>query len=256
MYISYNKLSKYRNCPAIEFYNRDTSISISKDIRNSFLGTCVHKAVEEYIHGHINLLEMSSYVLTYASELEEQSYVKWRGKSDRGRLFREMLDHVANAHRFMKVKSITPLNSQAEVRLESDIKGCRFAGRVDMISTLDGISWIFDLKCTNSPGNASDDQIMLYLAMLRARGQNVKGGSYLYTKNCSEHVVNSDPAKMDFLINEALMVAERLEGNDLPKIPGFFCRWCDYKTLCPEGSGYVSGMRRKDDGRDLGWTIW
>jgi RecB family exonuclease len=129
------------------------------------------------------------------------------------------------------------LSTEKQFRVE--IAGVTVTGRIDRIDRCaDGVIQVVDYKT----GKAKDEkdakdslQLSIYaLAVPKIDPQLVPGRLVLYNLVTNGSVpTKRTPEALRKAEDKVRDVAARIRGGDFEPKPGFHCKWCGYKDLCP-----------------------
>jgi RecB family exonuclease len=121
-------------------------------------------------------------------------------------------------------------------------------GRIDQINPLvpharegERAVELVDYK-TGKPRSQKDADKSLQLSVYALAAQEqmrlrpVRLTFYCLTNNEPVHTVRTEQ-DLKAVRAEILTVADRIRQNHFPAVPGFVCRFCDYRPICPAHEG-------------------
>jgi DNA helicase-2/ATP-dependent DNA helicase PcrA len=132
-----------------------------------------------------------------------------------------------------------PLSMESSFAL--DLGEVWLEGRIDQISPLatggQGAVELVDYK-TGKPRSQKDADHSLQLSVYALAAQEqmklrpLRLTFYYLTNNQTVHTVRTEQ-DLKAVKSEILTVADRIRQNHFPATPGFVCKFCDYRPICP-----------------------
>jgi len=126
-----------------------------------------------------------------------------------------------------------------ERQFKVEIAGVQVSGRIDRIDRMpDGSVWIVDYKTGKAKDQKDADkslQLSIYaLAAAKLDPKLVPARMVLYNLVTNAPVVTRrTPEALQKAADKVKQVAAKVRAGDFAPNPGYHCRWCGYKDLCP-----------------------
>lgn len=144
---------------------------------------------------------------------------------------------------YLREKEHLVIPKYIEKSFSLEIDGVTVSGRIDRIDELpDGSFEVIDYKSgASSEKNLSKDlQLSIYaLACKEAFKIHVSRLSLYYLENLEKVSTTRTSADLEFCRKEITKAAEELRASDFSPTPGFHCRFCDFRLICPVAAPMV-----------------
>jgi RecB family exonuclease len=233
--LSHYLLDLYETCPLQFKLARDWNLPAEPAAMMQF-GGIMHRVLSDYYnsvmrgeaYSQAQVLEMFSDQLTSSGmedPLQRELYAK-QGAEQLERFLRESAAHPI------------PNVLGTEQSFEVEIAGIKVRGRIDRIDRISGDSVeLIDYK-TGKAKKQEDAEKSLQLAIyaLAAKQQwnyNV-GRIVFHNLEDNSRVETTLSAKKIASVEEKLVdAAKSMREGKFPAKPGFHCKWCGYRQLCP-----------------------
>jgi len=250
---SHSRLTTFENCPRQYWYQYIGKPAVEEvDTIEAFLGTCVHKTLEELYR-----LRLRGRVLSEKETLEAFGSIWKKGWSDAIQIVSQELkaDDYKRAGREALVayhRRHSPFDETATLRLEERVildldKAGKYKmqGYVDRIARRgDGTYEIHDYKTSSrlpTQAEADDDrQLALYQIGLEGMWKDVEAVDLIwhYVRFDTDLVSHRAPAQLRSVREACIAVIDDIESRgreeeSFPTSPSSLCPWCAYRAVCP-----------------------
>ena len=233
--LSASSLEAYEDCPLKFKFGHYLKIPTGPAAALTF-GNIMHRAVRHYFElrarGAAGFEAMREFYEAswkdtgFEDEYQEQAYK--RAGLEQLRRFLE------------KQESCPTLPLDSECSFSLDLGGVLLEGRIDQINRLvqgaDAVELI-DYK-TGRPRSQKDADQSLQLSVYALAAQEqmrlrpLRLTFYCLTNNEPVHTVRTEH-DLQAVKTEILATAELIRQNQFPATPGFVCKFCDYRPICP-----------------------
>ncbi|MBI2638743.1 UvrD-helicase domain-containing protein [Candidatus Peregrinibacteria bacterium] len=137
---------------------------------------------------------------------------------------------------YKKEKKEKPIPKFLEKSFMLSVENVTVNGRIDRIDRLeDGTYEVIDYKTGSSEKNLEKDlQLSLYaLACRDALKIPVSRLSFYFLDGLEKVSTTRNDLQLDMCREEILECAREISQSDFSPVPGYHCRYCDYRLLCP-----------------------
>jgi RecB family exonuclease len=153
------------------------------------------------------------------------------------RLYREQ--GMRQLSEYLRLRNLRshPAVLEAEKAFVVKIAGVRVKGRIDRVDQLDGGIRVLDFKTgkafTQEKANASV-QLGIYALAARELWGAVPKELVIYNLEDNSEVSSKRSAHaLGALEEKVTAIAGGIAAGEFPEKPGFHCRWCDFRNVCP-----------------------
>jgi DNA helicase II / ATP-dependent DNA helicase PcrA len=233
--LSATAVESYETCP-LQF-KLEREWRIPRDVPAAMqYGAAIHRVLRTYFDSvrqerpmaEVELVEL--FRTDFAQAVIEDSYQR--------ELYAEQ--GVIQIRDFLAVlrRSSSPKVLHTEEHFELHLEGATIAGRIDRVDDLgDARVAIIDYK-TGKPRTQEDADKSLQLSIYAIAAQEKWGyqAERLVFYNLEESSAVStvrDRLQLEEAKSKVKDVADRIEAGDFDPKPGFHCRFCSYRSLCP-----------------------
>ncbi len=235
--LSPSKLQQAMECPLRWFLSSvglsDQDVSEGPvEVTGSFIGTLVHQIAEENPYGSKEQLLEALQAKWDQWELERETF--WGRK-----LWDDLVDMMDSlALHFASVKG----KVATEFSFAFEAGPAVVSGRADRLETLpDGEVRVVDIKTGSSLATVKllpeNPQLLAYQLAVRAEGYRSGGAALLELRRTKKNQLGRqdplDDEKAEERTQELVDLAEGLSGNAYPAVVGPWCRYCEFKKVCP-----------------------
>jgi len=149
---------------------------------------------------------------------------------------RQGIDSLKIFHRIWKKSQRRVLH--VEKKFSFEIAGKRIKGSIDRIDDLGGGEVeIIDYKTGRDGGEIlpkSNMQLDIYaIACQRQLKLQPKALSLYYIMTNRKVTVDADPLRLQGTEQAIADTIKQIDKKSFKPKPGYYCKWCDYKYLCP-----------------------
>lgn len=233
-YISYSQIDNYLICPLRYKYSYTLRVPTPPNHSLSF-GNTIHETLKEFhtqkMFGKRPTLE--ELLSIYEKRWDPLGYVDEKHRKQRFESGKDLLKKYYEKNIDLDVKHVG-----LEKSFVLDIDGIKLKGKIDRIDKLpDGKVEIIDYKTgtTKTQKEVDDDVQMTIYTMAATEALKIRPDMLsLYYLESGDKLSTNRTAKQVEAQKEIIKgVVEGIkEGNFEPK-PGYDCKWCDYKEICP-----------------------
>jgi len=241
--LSASSIEDYEDCPLKFKFGHYLKIPTGPQAALTF-GNIMHRSVRRYFELRVKgeasfeavkgFYELSWRNSGFEDEYQQQAY-KQAG-----------LDQLRAFVEKQESSETLPLSMESSFSL--DLGEVLLEGRIDQINPLvpharedDRAVELIDYK-TGKPRSQKDADKSLQLAVYALAAQEqmklrpLRLTFYCLTNNGTVHTVRTEQ-DLKAVKTEILRVADRIRQNHFPAAPGFVCRFCDYRPICPAHEG-------------------
>ncbi|MGO8734542.1 MAG: ATP-dependent helicase [Terriglobia bacterium] len=241
--LSASSIEDYEDCPLKFKFGHYLKIPTGPQAALTF-GNIMHRSVRRYFELRVKgeasfeavkgFYELSWRNSGFEDEYQEQAY-KQAG-----------LEQLRAFVEKQESSETLPLSMESSFSL--DLGEVLLEGRIDQINPLvpharedDRAVELVDYK-TGKPRSQKDADKSLQLAVYALAAQEqmklrpLRLTFYCLTNNETVHTVRTEQ-DLKAVKAEILTVADRIRQNYFPAAPGFVCRFCDYRPVCPAHEG-------------------
>lgn len=249
--LSATAIEIYEDCPLR--FKLEREWNLPRDVPASLhYGAAIHRVLRTFydaqhfgrLIGAPELLEMFRSDLVSAGIPDRYQYELY---------LRQGIEQITQ---FFELASSSPQPDvlKTEQRFELQVGSARLAGRVDRIdrAQADAVD-IVDYK-TGKPRLQEDADKSLQLSLYALAAKEVWGQRaerlifYNLENNTSVSTTRSD-AELEAAKGRVEEVADKIAGGKFPANPGYRCKMCPYRNLCPETEKIVLAPQKKTTNR-------
>ena len=230
--VSYTDLEAFDTCP-LKFYYRKILRMPSPPSPHQLLGQVIHivleKAGKSMIDGKTIGLEdlivefESRWRRIHLSDPDQKERLMQRG--------RELLGNFA-ALQSKRPGKPTSLEKSFGIELSN----AKLTGRIDRVDKTQSGLAVIDYK-TGKKDDAKlkkDLQLPIYsLACKEIFGEYPSSLIFMFLKDGSIHECSFEPEALETIRSEIGDRIEKINSSDFAATPGFACRYCDFRRICP-----------------------
>jgi DNA helicase-2/ATP-dependent DNA helicase PcrA len=241
--LSASSIEDYENCPLKFKFGHYLKIPTGPQAALTF-GNIMHRSVRHYFElrakGEASFEAVKGFYESawrktgFEDEYQEQAYK--RAGLEQLRAF------------VVKQESSETLPLSMESSFSLDLGEVWLEGRIDQINPLvlparegEGAVELIDYK-TGKPRSQQDADKSLQLSVYALAAQEQmklrprRLTFYCLTNNQPVHTVRTEK-DLQAVKTEILTVADQIRQNHFPATPGFVCKFCDYRPICPAHEG-------------------
>jgi DNA helicase-2/ATP-dependent DNA helicase PcrA len=234
--LSASSIEDYEDCPLKFKFGHYLKIPTGPQAALTF-GNIMHRSVRRYFElrakGEASFEAVKEfYELSWRNSGFEDQYQEQAYKQAGLEQLRAFVE---------KQESSETLPLSMESSFSLDLGEVLLEGRIDQINPLvqgdDRAVELIDYK-TGKPRSQKDADKSLQLAVYALAAQEqmklrpLRLTFYCLTNNEPVHTVRTEQ-DLKVVKTEILTVADRIRQNHFPAAPGFVCRFCDYRPICP-----------------------
>jgi DNA helicase-2/ATP-dependent DNA helicase PcrA len=233
--LSDTSIERYASCPLQYLYQNGWGLRSMPGPAQTF-GSVMHRTVKKFVEAwkEGNRLEFA--------EVETQFHADWRrsgfeDKYQEEEYRREGLEQLRAFHEWFTAHPDDVLMQEREftLPLENDVV---VNGRMDQVNRLAGDQVeILDYKTgrPKTPRKAEEDlQLSLYLLAARdAMELNPAQVTYHNLMNNERVRAARDAKQLQKALDKVQSTAQSIRSGSFDAAPGFGCRFCDFRALCP-----------------------
>jgi DNA helicase-2/ATP-dependent DNA helicase PcrA len=233
--LSASAIDEYSECPMKYQFHRSWSVRGGPHAQMTF-GNVMHSTVREFVErmAETRKVPLEDVLATYEREWFSAGFADDYHEQEYRKEGRRQLEE------FHKTYSAAPsdvmfLEKPFELPLENDVI---ITGRMDQVNRMSGKRVeIVDYK-TGRPRDAKvaskDFQLSVYALAAKEILELEPDRLVLHYLVSNQAVATTRDAKALKQTKETIAeVASQIRGREFPAKPGFGCRYCDYKPLCP-----------------------
>ena len=240
--LSSSAIDCYDRCPQRYMFQYSWSIAGGPHAMATF-GNVMHTTVREMVdeikkRGKVTLAEVEA---IYDRHWSDSGFIDDYHKEEYKKEGRRQLEA------FWKTYSIAPADvlyqeKKFELPLDNDVV---VTGRIDQINRISGKKVeIIDYKtgkAKDKKAAAKDLQLGIYALAVEEILELDPARLVLYSLTSNEAVESTRDSKALKETREKIAeVADRIRARDFPAKPGFGCKFCDYRPICPSHEQLVS----------------
>ena len=235
--LSYTQFDTFKQCPLKYSYRYLMGVPTPPSHASSY-GTSVHNTLNEF---YMDIKQGAVPQLEHLLELFEKNWIT-EGFDNRGHEEKRKVEGREVLTKFFEVNSqpawIIPAYLEKPFSLK--IGEARISGRIDRIDQLeDGTYEVIDYKTGSSKKDSDlkkDLQLSLYdIACRETLGIRVsKLSLYFIDDNVKVSTARTEK-QLDDCRTEILELVEEMKESDFQPTPGFQCKFCDFRLICPVG---------------------
>lgn len=232
--VSYSQLDTFKSCPLKYNYRYVMKVPVPPSHATNF-GSSVHETLNEFY----KLLKKGEKVdLDRLKELYEKNWIPYGYDSKEHEQVRydkglEMLNE------FYETNSdpwVIPEFLERPFNLK--LGEYMLTGRIDRIDKLDdGTYEVIDYKTgrmKSNPNLKNDLQLSIYALACRDIFEIPVSRLSLYYLEDNEKIsTERTDEQLDKIVDEVSGIIEELKGSDFNPTPGYLCRFCDFRLICP-----------------------
>ena len=244
-----SKLGTYQDCPRRYRYRYVDKIKRAEQSVEAFVGTCVHRALEELYNGvlHGKVLSEPDVLAFFDAQWEKnwsEAVVirdKRYAREDWKKLGREALSLYYRAQAPFDREKTVGLEKRMGFTLEAASGPCRIEGFIDRLALAqDGAFEIHDYKTGKSlPAQEeldADWQLAIYDIAVRHAWPDVKDVRLVwhYLRHGKTLVSTRAPADLEALKADIARLIDAIAADhEFAPRESPLCGWCEYRDLCP-----------------------
>ncbi len=235
--MSYTQFDTFKQCPLKYSYRYLMGVPTPPSHASSY-GMAIHATLNEF---YMDMKQGAVPRLEHLLALFEKNWIS-EGFDNRGHEEKRKVEGREVLTKFFEVNSqpawIIPAYLEKPFSLK--IGEARVSGRIDRIDQLeDGTYEVIDYKTGSSKKDSDlkkDLQLSLYdIACRETLGIRVsKLSLYFIDDNVKVSTSRSD-AQLEACRDEILELVEEMKKSDFQPTPGFVCKFCDFRLICPVG---------------------
>ncbi len=235
--LSYTQFDTFKQCPLKYSYRYLLSIPTPPSHASSY-GTSVHNTLNEFYQ---DLKQGAAVQLEHLLALFEKNWIS-EGFDNRSHEEKRKVEGRDVLTKFFEVNSqpawIIPAYLEKPFNLK--IGEARVSGRIDRIDLLeDGTYEVIDYKTGSSKKDTDlkkDLQLSLYdIACRETLGIRVSKLSLYFIDDNVKVSTSRTDAHLEDCGREILELVEEMKKSDFQPTPGFQCKFCDFRLICPVG---------------------
>ena len=232
--LSYTQLDTFINCPLKYKFNYVYSIPLRPSAPLRF-GSDVHDTLEEFYRkvkeGRAPTFEDLHRI--YLAHWNSTGYIN---KAQEMQYQRNGFDMLKRFYETNKNNLLPPLYIEEEFLVQ--IGGSRFRGFIDRIDELpDGGIEIIDYKTgTPKDSRSAEKSVQLYIYAIACQDVlklEPRFLSFYFLTNNQKVSVACEPEALGEIREHIASTVKRIKSNHFDPNPGWRCRWCDYRIICP-----------------------
>lgn len=234
--LSYSQLDTFRTCPLKYQFRYLFQVSVPMPAVVHF-GSSIHNTLRDFyalLQKNPKLWEEN--LLPRLKALYEKNWIALGYESrsmqeDQKKRGWTMLERF-----YTREKSEKPIPKFLEKSFSLALGKITINGRIDRIDRLpDGTYEVIDYKTGSSEKNLEKDlQLSLYaLACRDALKIQVSRLSFYFLDGLEKVSTTRNDLQLDACREEIMACAKEISESDFSPAPGYHCRYCDYRLLCP-----------------------
>ncbi len=235
--LSYSQFDAFKQCPLKYAYRYLMSVPTPPGHASSY-GTSIHNTLNEF---YVDIKQGITPQLAHLFELFEKNWLT-EGYESKGHEEKRKIEGREVLAQFFEINSqpawIIPAYLEHPFSLK--IGEARITGRIDRVDKLeDGTYEVIDYKTGSSKKDSDlkkDLQLSLYdIACRETLGITIsKLSLYFIDDNVKVSTARSEK-QLDECRTEILELIEEMKKSDFQPTPGFPCKFCDFRLICPVG---------------------
>ncbi|NQT47059.1 MAG: UvrD-helicase domain-containing protein [Candidatus Omnitrophica bacterium] len=232
--LSYTKIDTYRSCPLKYKFSYIYSVPI-KPTPRLLLGTNVHAALEGFYH------LVGKGKRATGKEMKEIFMANWRDegftdKAESSKWKKQGLEILMKFYQANKDDLKPPI--ALEKKFTFALEGCKVTGYIDRIDSLpEGGAEIIDYKTSVFKQQRSAEksfQLAIYaIASREVLDLEPKALSIYYLMSNKKVTTYKEEEELISTRKIIQDVADKIKKRLFEPHPGYNCKWCDYKIICP-----------------------
>lgn len=244
-YISYNQIRQYQTCPKKYYYSYIDNIQTPVNSK-IYLGIIYHSAIEYFFKKKadgiiIEKEKLISIFLDYFRNTEDRIEVIWENEKNKPDTKNRGMAFITYFYNEFSNR-IEPFLIEEEMETELEDLGIKLKGIPDLIEKDFSIT---DFKTTTAKWsksriNQSLLQMIIYKYLFEKHYGKVNNKlkfRIVYAKDASnvkhqELIINSRDITYHKMFEIIKHTAEQISLQRYPKKEGFYCRFCEYKSIC------------------------
>lgn len=232
--VSYSQLDTFKSCPLKYNYRYIMKVPTPPSHAANF-GSSVHETLNEFY----KLLKKGEKVsLEKLKELYEKSWIPYgfESKEHEGIRYDKGLEMLTKFYETNSNPWVVPAFLERPFNLK--LGEYMLSGRIDRIDKLDdGTYEVIDYKTgrmKSNPNLKNDLQLSIYaLACRDIFGIQVSKLSLYYLEDNEKISTERTDEQLNKIVNDVEETVSELKRSDFNPTPGFLCRFCDYRLICP-----------------------
>ncbi|MBI2453550.1 PD-(D/E)XK nuclease family protein [Candidatus Peregrinibacteria bacterium] len=235
--LSYTQMEVFRTCP-LKYQFRYLSRIPAPIPSIVHFGSSIHNTLRDFYdevmkHPSKDIAEAKSLLLVPAG------YDSWEHQQDQKRRGRAMLERF-----YEKEKTASGRPEYLEQAFTLAIDGVTLTGRIDRIDRLpDGTFEVIDYKTGAAKERDLKHDLQLSIYALACRDVlkiRVLRFSLYFLDGLEKISTTRSEEEMEICRREIAACARDLMDSDFSSTPGFHCRFCDYRLICPAMEAVVA----------------
>ncbi len=232
--VSYSQLGTFKSCPLMYNYRYIMKVPVPQSHAANF-GSSVHETLNELY----KLIKKGDDVnLVKLKELYEESWIPYGFDSKEHETIRyeKGLEILAKFYETNSKPWIIPAFLERPFNLK--LGQYMLSGRIDRIDKLeDGTYEVIDYKTgrmKSNPNLKNDLQLSIYaLACRDIFGIEVSKLSLYFLEDNEKISTERTDDQLSKIVDDVEGTISELKKSDFNPTPGFLCRFCDYRLICP-----------------------
>jgi len=234
MSFSYSQIETFKTCPLKYGYRYVMNVpSIESHVAN--FGNSIHETLKEFYRALMAGSEKATFdfmMQLYAKNWIRGGYENVEHEMLRKENGREILRNFYEANSPFAVPAFIERNFNLKVG------SYMLTGRIDRIDKLsDGTYEVIDYKTGKSARTLDPiKKLQLYIYALACRdvfGIYASKLSFYFLEDGEKVSITKGIEELDSVKDEVVGFIEEIKKSGFVPIPGFYCRYCDYRIICP-----------------------
>lgn len=237
--LSYTQLEKYEKCPLSYWFAFELGIPTPPSA-SLLMGSCVHKALENFYRKvQQGRIPTSDELLADFETIYEDSNHQYRILTETERQLGK--SKLEDYYYSQDGNFEPPLAIEKDFQL--NLGPHQIRGKIDRVDQVEGGVRIIDYKTGKSKSDKNPEdqkfakeslQFSIYaLAAEECFGWKVKELWFYYVYDNSVLKTSRDSKQLSETKVQILEMSNRILNNEFETRPGFHCRFCEYKRICP-----------------------
>jgi DNA helicase II / ATP-dependent DNA helicase PcrA len=233
---SYSQIDTFKTCPLKYGYRYVMKVPTPPSHAANF-GTSIHETLKDFYRvlmaGGESAISLDLMKTLYAKNWAIAGYESKAHEEERKKQGLKLLEQF-----FQDNSDPWIVPTFVEKNFNLRVGEYMLRGRIDRIDKLpDGTYEVIDYK-TGKGGRAltPDKKLQLYLYALVCRdvfGIIASKLSFYFLEDGEKASVSKAPDELDSVRDDVLAYIEEIKSSDFSPTPGFLCRFCDYRLVCP-----------------------
>ena len=235
--LSYSQLGTFKTCPLKYNYQYLMRVPVPQSHAANF-GTSVHNTLKEF-YKILKIKGTADFKLM--KEIYLKNWISYGYESAEHELLRRNkgLEVLENFYKENSDPWVLPAFLEKPFNIK--IEGHWLSGRIDRIDELeDGTYEVIDYKTGRIPSTVSlkkDLQLSLYhLACSKILGLKVSKLSLYYLEDNEKLTTSRSEDDLAGIEKEITDLIEEMKASPFHSAPGFLCRFCDFRLICPDAA--------------------